>query len=355
VFGLAVVFAIVDSYDLHRAASPSPFALPEGIVLICGAAFAGYLSIWGDNPVSVLLLAMLGWFLFRKAMITAPEPSLQRPDGPVAERLIRFREEAQLLDGRRKSAERDYMERKINDTDLGAEMKRLDELGAASGATLGMTPEQAKFWTLNFGPGASPLRNAMIGAAGGVVAAILMQILVVLTRAPEKAELPVWLSLAGTMVGDFRHSIVSGEGSVSLVLSLVSAVLNAFAFWVILGFIFGMVFHRLRGTDGFTKALTFSAGMAVPFLVSQVLAGPGEGIGLYRLLGLVPVIVVLLVLGVVVFDGFSLRRQDVSPRALPDIYGVNTSIGYASLVGAIASIQPIFQLAGRLFKKPSGK
>jgi hypothetical protein len=89
--------------------------------------------------------------------------------------------------------------------------------------------------------------------------------------------------------------------------------------------------------------------------VSQVLAGPGEGIGLYRLLGLVPVIVVLLVLGVVVFDGFSLRRQDVSPRALPDIYGVNTSIGYASLVGAIASIQPIFQLAGRLFKKPSGK
>jgi hypothetical protein len=50
-----------------------------------------------------------------------------------------------------------------------------------------------------------------------------------------------------------------------------------------------------------------------------------------------------------------LRRQDVSPRALPDIYGVNTSIGYASLVGAIASIQPIFQLAGRLFKKPSGK
>jgi hypothetical protein len=349
-----VVFAIAETYESERPQTEPAFALPEGIVLICGAAFAGYLSTWGNNPVSVLLLVIIGWYLFKKAMITAPEPLPERPEGPIADRLIRFREESDLLQGRRKSAEADYMARKITDTDLGAEIKRLGELGAASRAELGMKPEEAKFWTLNFGPGATPLKNAMIGAAGGVVAAIVMQVLVVLTRAPEKAELPVWLSLAGSMVSGFRHSIVA-EGSASLVLGLVSAVLNAFAFWVILGFIYGMVFHRLRGTDGFTKALTFSAGMAVPFLVSQVLAGPGEGIGLYRLLGLVPVIIVLLVLGVVVFDGLSLRRQGVSPRALPDIYGVGTTIGYASLVGVIASVQPIFQLASRLFKKPSEK
>ena len=356
IFGLAVVFSIVEADHAQRTGHETAFALPQGIVMIGGAAFAGYLSIWGNDPASVLILVVVGWLLFTRVMVPAPATWTEPEREGLAQRLIEYRDAQGLLAGRRKSAERDYMDRKISAEMFEGELTTLSSLKEQSARALGVPPEQAKFWILNFGPERTPLGNATIGAAFGLIAAIVLQIVVILTRTPENeaSTAPLWLSLANSMVSDLSHPFVS-EGSDSLLLSLLSAIVNTFAFWMILGFIFGMVFHRLRGSDGFVKALTFSAGMAVPYLLSQLLVGSGTHGGLDLLLRLVPIIAMLLLLGVAVFDGLSLYRQGLGPSALPDVYGINTSIGYASLAGVIASIQPIFQLVSRIFKKPSSQ
>jgi hypothetical protein len=49
-------------------------------------------------------------------------------------------------------------------------------------------------------------------------------------------------------------------------------------------------------------------------------------------------------LGSLVFDGSSVQRQGVPYGKLPDIYGLHTSVGYASFAGIIAGVQPVLQL-----------
>ena len=67
---------------------------------------------------------------------------------------------------------------------------------------------------------------------------------------------------------------------------------------------------------------------------------------LYRM---IPVVLILLVVGIFVFDAASLSRLKLRPTQLGEIYGLRTSLGYASLIGSVAALDPILKFVGSLF------
>jgi hypothetical protein len=120
------------------------------------------------------------------------------------------------------------------------------------------------------------------------------------------------------------------------------------AAWVISGFLFGYFFHRIRGDDGFVKALVFALGICIPYFLSQALSSGGAGLPLSELARLVPLLAFVLFLGVFVFDWLALRGQGLTYRNFPDVYGLRTSIGYLSALGTLAAVQPILNVLGWL-------
>lgn len=92
------------------------------------------------------------------------------------------------------------------------------------------------------------------------------------------------------------------------------------------------------------KAAYFGAGILIPFVTSRVLLAEGASIPLSELERIVPLLIFLLGLGALVFDGTALRKQNVPLTQLPTIYGLRTSIGYLSFAGGLAAIQPLLAL-----------
>jgi hypothetical protein len=208
---------------------------------------------------------------------------------------------------------------------------------------------EAKRRLLGFGPGSSPFANGLLGALAGLVVGALFQIILAINFKPVAAgQAPNWLAMLQNVIVDPKYQPVS-VSDVSPVLALVTEVLNAFTIWVLVGFLFGYSFDRIRGSDGFSKAIVFGGGIAITFLVSQAIIARGSGVQPDRLAAFLPIFIFLICLGSLVFDGKSVEKRGASLGQLPDIYGLTTSIGYASFAGLIAAIQPLLQFTKWIF------
>ncbi len=91
---------------------------------------------------------------------------------------------------------------------------------------------------------------------------------------------------------------------------------------------------------------------AVPFMIG-IAVNPGlVAKATQPLLLLAPFVLFLLILGALVFDGWTLHALDVGFSKLAELYGFKTTLGYASVAGVIASVQPLLFVMDTLF---SGK
>jgi hypothetical protein len=216
-----------------------------------------------------------------------------------------------------------------------------------------MPVDEAKRRLLGLGLGVSPLRNGLVGAGAGLaVAALFQMVLPIDFRPASTGEAPAWLGILSAVIVDPGFRPVTAADT-SRLLAVVSELLNAMAIWVFLGFMFGISFHRIRGSDGFAKAVVFGTGIAVTFLVSQALIARGDGVPLGTLGRLLPIFAFLILIGTLIFDGRSLRRQGVSLAQLPELYGMRASVGYMSFAGALAGLQPLLNLVEKLFSRSS--
>lgn len=324
------------------------FRLEDGVVLLLTAVFAGYLTLWVRDPFGVGILLVVGWVTFFYGVIGPAPATRGDPEPDLARRIVAHRAESRLIAARRKTFDQEYTEGKIDAQDLAAKRAALETQAKLAQKALGQPIEEAKRRLLGYGPGASPLSNGYLGAIAGLIAAALFQAILPIKLTPgTSGEASGWLALLHTFIVDPNYRPVQAAADVSRVLAIVGELLNAFSIWVFLGFLFGYAFHRIRGIDGFTKAIVFGAGIAVTFLVSQAVLARGSGVPIERLAPFLPIFTFLIVLGTLVFDGRSVEKQGAGLTDLPDIYGIGTSIGYASFAGIIAAVQPVVQF----FKK----
>ncbi|MBL8698115.1 MAG: hypothetical protein JNK67_07070 [Alphaproteobacteria bacterium] len=344
VLALLAPFAAMQAFDA-RPGRAGPFELPRSLANVAAAAFAGYLTLWIAEPMTVLLLMVIGWLLFSERVLDADAVrGLTRAAPGDGERLVAALGELRLLETRKSALEKSFGEGKLRAVALGIQRAQLVAMRQQALTSLAGLPAELRRRLLAFGPGDTPLRNAMLGAKAGLAAAALFQILLrVDLRSVEAPGGASWLGLLRAVMVDPDYGLAGTEGVGSQVIILVTALVNAAAVWVIAGFLFGYVFHLIWGKDGFMKALVFGAGVAVPYLLSQAILAAGGTVPLDQFMRLVPLLLFLFVLGTLVFDGGSLRRANVGITQLPEIYGLKASVGYLSFAGALATAQPVLQ------------
>lgn len=332
---------------LSRDTDPrrNPFVLPDGMPPLLAAAFAGYLTLWLREPMSMLVLMAAGWYVFLYGILGSPPTPMARVVSDLGRRLLDYRSEHHLLDGRARALEKRFSAAELAPVDFAKARSVLAHQRHRARTALGLPPGEAKRQLLEWGPGRTPLQNAWLGAKVGLVAAGALQLLLPLDlSAVGDGATAGWSAWLRAVAVDPSYQLVVPGASDSQLLVFLSALLNAVALWVIAGFLFGYSFHRIRGDDGFVKAVVFGVGVSVPYLLSRSLLADAAGALPAGLERLVPLLFFLLVLGALVFDGMSLHRERIPLTRLPEVYGLRTSLGYASFAGLLASLQPLLQL-----------
>lgn len=330
--------------------STSPFHYPESVTLLLAAAFGGYLTLWFKEPISSLILMVAGFFIFRYVVIGPPGNITKAHDPDLGSRLLTFRANRQLASDRLQSIEKKYSGGSITQDELREHQDTLAKQVEEAKVALRLSPESAKRILLEFGPKTSPIKNAYFGAIAGLCTAAAFQLLLPfdfsLSAGSAKSS---WLVLLREALAEPNYKIIPVSFDGSHLLTFINELINAVSLWLITGFLFGYSFHRIRGDDGFVKAIFFGAGIGIPYLLSIALRAEGGGVSPAELKQLVPLLLFLLVLGTLIFDGTTLRDQNVKISRLIDIYGLHTSVGYASLAAIIAALQPLMQLYSWLF------
>ena len=345
---MALLAAAQEQDAVHRAARRDDrFSLPDALLGLVAAAFAGYLTLWNREPIAVALLIVVGWLTFRHAVLAPDEAVPAAPAGNLAKRLASHVAETRLLKARLTNLEKQFTEGKISLLQLGGQRERLERAQARQDEALGMPPEQARRRLFLHGPGATPLGNGLRAAGAGVAVGLVLQLLLQFEWASigSKAK-DGWLNIVGNFIVDPQYQVMGTGELQSRLLSFCGELLNALGLWAIAGFIFGYVFHRIRGRDGFMRGAVFGIAVSVPYLLSQALTADGQRLPTESLLRVVPLLVFLLAVGALLFDGATLRRQGVSMAKLPEVYGLKTSVGYVSFAGALAGVQPLLDLMG---------
>lgn len=378
ILALAAPLGLMLFLERTRGPVSQPYALHKGMPLLLTATFAGYLTLWLREPMSVLVLIAAGWYVFHVGVLGSQPKAITRTIPDLGSRLLLYRNEMHLLKARARSLEKHFSDGSLAPMELAKERAALGNLSRRAEASLGLsadeatpvdekkparklTPaEEAKRQLLGWGPGSSPLQNGFLGAKAGLIVAAALQLLLPFdfsaqgqgtADAATQAEAAGvgWLELLRAVVVDPKYELVAAQVGESQLLAFLNALLNAVALWVIAGFIFGYAFHRIRGNDGFVKAVFFGIGVSIPYLLSRSFIAEGAGVLHAGVENLVPLLLFLLVLGVLVFDGKTLQRHGISLAKLPEIYGLRTSLGYVSFAGLLASVQPLLQLMGWMF------
>ncbi|NKJ02970.1 hypothetical protein [Novosphingobium sp. SG707] len=366
-FGLAV--AAVAAISMLRAYAPEgdrtePLGMfvfnAEEVDLLAGL-FAGYLALWTGEFLSTAIAVVVGWFAFQRLVVDdGTELPNKRADAGTARRLVQLRSDEMLFDARRKAVDGQYSAATLEYDALMTQRAAINAARQKGTEELGVSPNEAKKRLLEYGPGKSPLENGALGALMGLCFGTVLQFVSSL-RGPEiEGPLKQWAHLASAALADPNYTIAHTVGAgaqtafvdspvigVSGLLLFAGTLMNASFLWLMLGFLFGFSFHRIRGDDGFVKALVFFAGVLLTYGISSLFSTT-DGIQLSRM---VPLALFLLFVGVLAFDARSLSVNGQSPARLPDVYGFRTSIGYVSLLGVIAAATPVVTFIAGLLPK----
>ncbi len=348
----APILALASVFGLYRwlesqtsSIAGSRFELPTVAYTVSAAAFVGYLSIWDRNPISVVILMAISWFVFMRLILAAETHVRKDPKRNFAKEFLDYKSRCSLLDRVAKGSETRLIEGKISHKEHADDLAAIDKERTLSNTMLGVTSAEAKRDALGFGPKDSPMGNALLGAGFGLIAAVVIQVLAPLVSGNDSNTETVWF-LLDILLKTPEYPQFTNYEQAPFLLGVFTRLLHSISFLVILGFIFGYVFHRVRGDDGFSKALVFSGGIAITYLASRALLVLDATNPQQVLERLVPVTFFLLLLGTLVFDRLSLEKQGVGIVSLRDIYGLPALLGYASLIGTLAGLRPLLNLLG---------
>jgi hypothetical protein len=348
---VAPISCIVEASERRRGRQY--WSAPSSALLLAGF-FAAYVSLLGTSALAAAIIGLTGWFVFKRWILGKSGPYSRSPrETPliISQKILENRVWNRLLDARVKGFHDRFAKGEITavqvrseEADVRRERLRVEE-------TLAVPIAVAKRQLLQSGPERTAFRNGMVGALGGIVAAVVMQVLAsvrVVASSDGPTAYSVFLMALSSMPKLNIINLPATDPGVSILPSL-ALIVNVSGIWLITGFVFGFCFHRIRGSDGFSKAIVFGAGLSLLYIL-QISIAPELGRSVGPLTALVPILLFLLILGTFIFDARTLARHGVSIDRLPAIYGLSASVGYASIAGLIAGLQTTFQAINSLFK-----
>lgn len=286
------------------------FQLTKGEIQLGALLFAWYVSGHNATLLFIPVPFLVAWYVFNRWLLVCPAEEKSSSPSILSK----------LLDERRAQARSDDVEKGLDKKLSNGELKlseywaRLQEVHdqerlASAWVVIesgGTSPR-----VLSKGPENGPLANARIAVLYGL-----------LISAPFQA-----ITLYGFVQRTYTNFPLA-EFTYALVYSITA--------WVLMAAVFGYFYHRIRGRNGFEKALCFSLAVVLPTLPLHLIAGESV-VNPAQLLDVVQVVAFVLVLALVAFDLRTLSKQRRDWRDLLTLYGFASAAYGSTIVLAIAS------------------
>lgn len=315
---------------VRKANQQDSFEIPSEAASVCVLVFSFYLAGRTTNFFFIPIPLILGWWVFSRWVLVA-KPDL-RPRLPYDEmkdqiaRLVRHGERMGLVRSRRKALEKKYSEGGLSLTDYNQGFAETEQLEKETQSLLPEGRETARRMVFEWGSGAGPWANARTAALYGLILSLPFEILALRGLETTEVDFPLL------------------QGALELLFPIST--------WVLSAFVFGYFYHRIRGRDGFEKALAFSAALIVPTLPMRMIAGE-QVFSAGHMWEIFEVVAFMLVLALLAFDLRLLYEVKNTWRELLGVYGVTWIAAYGgSIVVAVglAMQQQVVSFLVGLFK-----
>lgn len=315
---LVPALALLAVVLLMRRGNPlDHFAVPPAVRLAGVLAFAYFLVGYTVNLWFVPIPLLVGWVLFDRWVLERRQPEAGGAADPGTARaaeavrgLIAYRQAQRLADQLPKKLEKQLGEGKLDLDQHAATVARLRHTAQRALQRLGAEGVPgARSAAFGRGPGQGPWENAMVALRHGAVLAIPFQLLT------------LWQILAATEIGNFPF------------LQLFAIVVrDVVLWWLVLAFLFGYFIHAIRGREGFTKAFTVAAAIALASIPYRLLASmpmfERDHLG-----EMLQILLFLLLVALSAFDLKTLAALGFRRRDFLAVHGLTTAFGY---LGSIA-------------------
>ncbi len=281
--------------------------------------FAYYLIGRATSLVFAPIPILLGWFIFTRFVlverVSLPAIVAGEEARSLVRRLLDFKTARESLYSLQKSLRKKYAQGDIDLDKLNANIAASQARVKETENALPKDTSEVKRKIFGYGPEPNPAANAKIAVLYGMVFSIPFQ--------------------AGKWLNIFENPEVVNYP----LLSLLTKLLFSLSTWFLIAFVFGYFFHKIRGHDGFFKALVFTGG----YLVATI---PLRLINLDPILEqgfvvqAVQVLAYVLLLALLAFDLRRLQGLDYGWRELLEVHGFTkiTAYGSSIVLATIASL-----------------
>ncbi len=301
---------------LSNLSRKDQFNLGAEAIRVGTLLFAYYLIGRATSLLFAPIPILLGWFIFTRFVLverTKLSPAITSEEAKaLVRRLLDFKAAQEALHSLQKSLRKKYAQGDIDfekmNSNLTASKTRIEETKATLAEEEGIVKQKI----FGYGPEVNPAANAKTAVIYGMLFSI-----------PFQAA--KWLNI-------FENPEVVNYP----LLSLLTKLLFSLSTWFVIAFVFGYFFHKIRGHDGFFKALAFTGG----YLVATI---PLRLINLDPILEqgfvvqAVQVLAYVLLLALIAFDLRTLQKLEYGWRELLEVHGFTKITAYGSSI-ALATI-----------------
>ncbi len=354
---LALVLPMVVLWRLRPRQLARDPARDRGAAWLLAAIYAGYLSHWrgAEDALVIGLLAAAGgaglyWLVFDPARTLLPEP---RPgncpaDPAEAAAILGFMDRKGALDARRGGIGRRLAAAEITMEHAAMQFAELDAREEVLARGLPCRPDSFKRALLAAGPAGSPFANGVYGALCGLAIPLLLEVLRLYSIDPVLRGSGSWWTAILQQVAsqDGLQGVAAAPGAGNPVLELARVLASFVLTWPLLGFVFGMSYAKIRGDDGFSKALLMSLLTCLlifaDFAFAPAADGQSQALRAASMAALATTFLILL--GVIGFDLVTVLKLKLAPGTLNKLYGIRTTVSFASLLGLLAAGQGLISL-----------
>jgi hypothetical protein len=295
---------------IRRMNPDDSFELHKDIENVGALIFAFYLAGRASSLLYVPIPLILGWLMFRYWVLDpagwAAQTLIQRPQKTVA-KIIAYKRASRLTQALKKSLEKKYSDGQLDRAAF--EQKSADRVKYLEDKKKQLPDDRGVAKRAVFARGSEngPWENAMIAVKYGLFLSILFQI------------------------QTFKGLMDRSAGREFQFLDVANNFLYSMSTWLLIAFVFGYFFHRIRGNDGLTKSLVFAAALFVPTIPQRFIFDAGvftRG----HFIQTVQIVSYVLALALIAFDWRTIRRLGYGWQDLLVVHGMRSVVTYASTI-----------------------
>jgi hypothetical protein len=301
---------------LRQSNPQDQFELRAEAISVGTILFAYYLTGRNTSLLFAPVLLFLGWAVFTRwalvERVLVPPPTSAFALQDLVRKLLDYKQARQLSASLRRNLEKKYSQGELSLADLHGKLKDGQDQVEKTKAALSQNEAEAKEKIFGHGPELGPWANAKTALRYGLALSLPFQ--------------------ASTFLNVINRQHFENFPLLQVANSLVFSLTN----WLLIAFVFGYFFHKIRGRDGFAKAFVFAGALLVSTIPLRILDARPL-LDQAFVVQIVQILAYVLLLALIAFDLRTLQTLGFTWRDLLTVHGFTTITAYGSSI-ALATL-----------------